>query len=270
MSGHPRQRAIALLSWAIERRLSGGSSAPLEETHVDPWDVWWACARSDLMAPALGLDGLLDQAGCARCSHDVRWLTSQLPVPRIDPDAWRCECAGTWARALRSSPSPAAWAPWRVVVAVIKPGTNVAKVQHLLADHYIVLGERECWLDAEDAKRLYADSYGGPFRARQALFLTSEPVRVLTLLAPTAFTGQQHYAIKHIIRRQLGVGDDLRNHLHMSDNPGEAWCDVMHLAGATVAQQLYERYERDRSASNMAVYRDLLAWRSPVADPHRA
>lgn len=256
---HPRTRAIALLCQAIESRLAK-VSAPDLPLEINPWDVWWASARADLTSTDLALDRVDVNTGCAQCASAARRLAGRTPLRRIDPDATRgCDCLASWARAMRSAFTPPTWPSWRVTLAVIKPGTNTAEAQRLLADSYTVLSDEQRRLAVEDVRRLYPDAYGGPFRARQVAFLTSEPVRVLVLLAADGTTSEQHHATKRRIRRQLGVGDDLRNHLHMADNPGEAWCDVMHLAGRTVAHQLYERYERDRTADNLAVYRDLLA-----------
>lgn len=270
MSGHPRTRAVALLSAAVEGRLG---NVPLAQklARVSPWDVWWACARADLTAAELGLDAASTDGQCSVCAIDVQRLTGSRPLQRPDPDAWpRCGCLAQWARAMRSPFTKPGWPPWRVTLAVIKPSTDTARAERLLAETFTVLTVDEFRLTAEDPRRLYPDSYGGPFRARVAAYLTSEPVRVLVLLAEERLSAERHHAIKRGIRRQLGVGDDLRNHVHLADNPGEAWCDVMHLAGPGVAQQLYERFEREHTIGNLEVYRDLLAWWTVGADAHHA
>ncbi|MDQ2883753.1 MAG: hypothetical protein M3Y48_22000 [Actinomycetota bacterium] len=72
--------------------------------------------------------------------------------------------------------------------------------------------------------------------------------------------------LKADIRRRLGGGDVLRNHLHMPDSPGDAFADLDHLAGAETFSRLYERYEGDRAAQRLARYRALLEQTDP---PHR-
>lgn len=92
----------------------------------------------------------------------------------------------------------------------------------------------------------------------------SDPVTVLVLLASPSMIGKAK-DIKSNIRRLLGDGDALRNHLHMPDNPGDAFADLDHLAGTTAFSRLYERYERDRAAQRLARYRALLE--QPHAQP---
>lgn len=269
MIDQPRARAIALLSASVEARLAD-LVANSPEARVDPWDVWWACTRADLPAPTLGLDTSLSTSTCARCAADVARLTRRMPLPRLDPDAWStCGCMASWARAMRTATRQPDWPGWRVTLAVIKPATDRNRAEKLIASTFRVLSAEDRQLTADDTRRLYPDAYGGPFLARQIAFLISEPVRIMVLLARERMSGPAHRDAKRSIRRRLGVGDDLRNHVHMPDNPGEAWCDVMHLAGATLAQQLYEEYEGERAADNLAVYRRVLERWTSSTDAHR-
>jgi hypothetical protein len=229
---------------------------------ADAWDVWWACTRAGLSAEDLGLSlrlnlgldvepdtrpgDLVVVANCGRCVVDVAELTRQVPADTIDPDTWpRCGCPAQWARRmcettwLPSVPEPP---PWRVSIAVVKPTADVAAVRRVLGRWFEILTAGERWLSEHDVHRLYPDAYGPDFRRRQNDYLTLEPAHVLVLVAPARLTVQQHRAAKMEVRLQLGGNDLLRNHVHMADNPGEAWCDALHMVGPTGAQQLYERY----------------------------
>ncbi|MGH3972319.1 MAG: hypothetical protein ACRDS9_03195 [Pseudonocardiaceae bacterium] len=86
------------------------------------------------------------------------------------------------------------------------------------------------------------------------------------LLALSVLPGQppdQDQDIKSDIRRRLGDGDALRNHLHMPDSPGDAYADLDHLAGTETFSRLYERHEGDRAAQRLARYRALLEQPNP-------
>jgi hypothetical protein len=242
----------------------------------EAWDVWWACTRAGLSATELGVSVRLDLglavepdigpsdlvvvAGCGRCVVDVTELTRIRPNDTIDPDAWlRCGCLAQWARRMRDGtalpgalPWARPWAPagslsvrphaWRLSIAVVKPGTDPDQVRQLLASRFEILAIEERWLSDYDVYRLYPDAYGADFRRRQINYLTLQPVHVLVLVARARLTAQDHLDAKMEVRLRLGGTDDLRNHVHMADNPGEAWCDALHLVGLPGTQRLYERY----------------------------
>lgn len=88
----------------------------------------------------------------------------------------------------------------------------------------------------------------------------SDPAPVRELLAESHTVVE---AIKSGIRRRLGEGDALRNHLHMPDSPGDAFADLDHLASTETFLRLYERYDRDRAAQRLARYRALLEQPDP-------
>lgn len=264
-----RDRSTALLARGIEFWLRGATAHHGGETSPQPmaadaWDVWWVCTRAGRSARELGIDlraddvrttgtepatqpgGIIVRAGCGRCVADVGDLTRQAPKDTTDPDTWtRCSCAATWARRMRENdpaPDPVVAVPtWRVTVGVVKPGADVAAVRELLAGQFEIVAAEQRMLSDHDVHRLYPEAYGPEFRRRQNGYLTSQPVHVLALVAPARLTTRQHQAAKMAVRMTLGGTDDLRNHLHMADNPGEAWCDAQHLIGPPAAQ-LYERY----------------------------
>jgi hypothetical protein len=275
---HPRTRTTQLLSWAVDswlRRIShAGEVAPTPCWPLagDAWEVWWACTRAGLSASDLGLRVRLDLglkhepgigpgelvvvADCGRCVVDVNELTRDRPSDTIDPDAWpRCGCLARWARRMRDGAAPSdvpSWAPpgtlpvpaqsWRLSIAVVKPGTDPGQVWRLLAARFQVLATKERWLSDYDVHRLYPEAYGSDFRRRQTDYLTLEPVQVMVLLAPARLTVQEHLNAKMEVRLRLGDTDHLRNHVHMADNPGETWCDALHLLGPSATRHLYERY----------------------------
>ncbi|MFE6508127.1 hypothetical protein ACFVBP_10690 [Nocardioides sp. NPDC057764] len=241
----------------------------------DAWDVWWACTRAGLSASELGIDLRLDDgvrstdpdpgegpdprqgsvvvlAECGRCIAAVRDLTRRAPNDTTDPDRWsRCGCPARWARRMRehdqarpdqdrserTDPSAA----WRLSIGVVKPGADVDAVHELLSSQFQIIAALQRMLSDRDVHRLYPEAYGPAFRRRQNDYLTSGPVHALVLVAPARLTIRQHQAAKMAVRKALGGTDDLRNYLHMADNPAEAWCDAQHLLGPTAAQ-LYERY----------------------------
>lgn len=254
------QQPVGELHW--------GNAFP-QAVQGDSWDVWWACTRAGLSARELGIDLRPDagvrsanactksgpdqplgrvavRAECDRCVADVNELTRQAPQDTTDPDTWsRCDCPAAWARRMReheanpdtADPRPA----WRLTIGVVKPAADLTAVSELLTDQFEIVATEQRMLSEHDVQRLYPEAYGPPFRDRQNDYLTSQPVHVLVLVAPARLTTRQHQAAKMAVRTTLGGTDDLRNHLHMADNPAEAWCDAQHLIGPTAAQ-LYERY----------------------------
>lgn len=261
---HPRARTTLLLSWAIESWLRRTSADAIQEPGPAPrplpgdaWDVWWACTRAGLSATDLGLSVRLDlgldvepdtrpgelvvTAECGRCVVDVTELTRQAPRESTDPDTWpRCGCLARWARRMRDGavlPEAPGWTPngalavpapaWRLSIAVVKPGADHGQVWRLLASRYEILATEERWLSEYDVHRLYPDAYGPEFRRRQTDYLTLQPVQIMVLMAPARLTVQGHLDAKVEVRLRLGGTDELRNHVHMADNPGEAWCDAL-------------------------------------------
>ncbi|MCO6010444.1 hypothetical protein NE236_36345 [Actinoallomurus purpureus] len=114
-------------------------------------------------------------------------------------------------------------------------------------------------------RRLYPEAYGADYVGARDAYLTGGPVQVLVLrtLWEDPVPAKQ---IKAAIRQVLGA-DELRNHLHMPDNPGEALADITHLAGSDTLAELYGRYERDRSSERLAFYRAALG--ISRSDAHR-
>ncbi len=150
-----------------------------------------------------------------------------------------------------------AWPTWLLTVAMVKPGSDPIAVRELLAESHTVLAEIQRSLALEDVRRLYPDAYGREYVACRDDYLTSAPVTVFVLLTSPWAVGKAK-GIKAAVRRHLGDGDVLRNHLHMPDSPGDAFADLDHLAGTETFIRLYERYERDRAADRLARYRALL------------
>jgi hypothetical protein len=145
-----------------------------------------------------------------------------------------------------------------------KPGADRAAVESMLATSYTILDSSDLHLQAADGRRLYPDAYGRDYVARQENFLTEGPVRAHLLLShPQERSAGAHLAgrVKTEIRRNLGPGDLLRNHVHLPDNPGDAFCDIEHLFGRPHLLYLFERYERDTAPVRLAGYRALLEGR---------
>lgn len=113
---------------------------------------------------------------------------------------------------------------------MVKPGSDPVLVRDLLVEGHDVVGEIERRLTPADVRRLYPDAYGREYVARRDDYLTSAPVTVFVLLASPSTIGKAK-DIKADIRRRLGGGDVLHNHLHMPDSPGDAFADLDHLAG---------------------------------------
>lgn len=255
----------ALLGLVIERRLSG-CSAPDTVPVSSPWDVWWACYRAVLPVDELDVCVPRPGIGCADCDHDAHVLAAATP-PR-HPDAVGgppCDCLLAWAIRMRAPAVRVRWPATRLTLALLKPGAPHAPIRAALEQAHHVLTETETTLTTDDTRWLYPEAYGADYVAARDAYLTSGPVQILLLrsLRPDTATAAQ---IKANIRRILSA-DELRNHLHMPDNPGEAFADIAHLAGRDTLTNLYERYERDRSAERLAFYRAALGISRP--DAHR-
>ncbi|WP_322770181.1 hypothetical protein [Frankia sp. Cr1] len=266
MRPHPRDRATALLAYAVERRLAGYGDALPEEVAGDPWDAWWTCYRAATPADDLAVCLHREQQGCPACTWEAAMLAGRRPPGHPDDlgSTRRCSCLVHWATAMRRpNAATADWPGWRITIGMVKPGGDAAAVRALLSETYRVLDTAERTLTAADVRRLYPDAYGADYVARHDAYLTSAPVTVFVLLADTPFGSSQVAGLKRDIRRRLGGVDVLRNHLHMPDSPGDAFCDLGHLAGTEMLTRLYERYEHDRAAHRLACYRALLDRRDP-------
>lgn len=261
-----RDRTKTLLAAAIEHHLTGHWQPP-DRVGDGPWDVWWACYRAQRTAAELGLDPRRATGHCEGCATTAASLTLRVPPEhpdRIPPQ--RCSCFLDWARSMRQPVHEIMWPGWRLTVGMIKPGSDPVPARDLLAENHTVLEEAQRSLAPADVRRLYPDAYGADYVAHQDDYLTSAPVTVFVLLARPSSVGKAK-EIKADVRRRLGGGDVLRNHLHMPDSPGDAFADLDHLAGTAMFTGLYERYERDRAADRLARYRALLEQPNPQ---HRA
>ncbi|MGH3930109.1 MAG: hypothetical protein ACRDTF_09050 [Pseudonocardiaceae bacterium] len=252
-----RDHAKALLAAAIEHHLTGQGQLP-DRPGDGPWDLWWACYRAQRSAAELRLDPPHPVDGCADSAIDAS--RKALCTPPAHPDqasSRRCSCLLNWARSMRRPAPDIAWPQWRLTVAMVKPGSDPVQVRGLLAPSHTVLEEFQRSLAPADARRLYPEAYGREYVARRDDYLTSAPVTVLVLLASASAAGKAK-GIEADIRRRLGEGDVLRNHLHMPDSPGNAFADIEHLTGIATFTRFYERYERDRATQRLARYRALL------------
>jgi hypothetical protein len=252
-----RHAAKALLGYVLDARLTGSAPAGRATAFVpDAWDAWWACFRARL---PLGTTGIQVQAGggsCPQCTGRAALLAVADPPQHPGPETGPCGCLLRWATAMRS-PGPApAWPPAVLSLAIIKPGAPVGRVQDMLGSWFDILGAREVTLTTDDTRRLYPEAYGADYVADRDAYMTSEPVRVLTLRARSPSVKSKD--VKAAIRRELAVGDSLRNHLHMPDNPGEVLADVAQFAGYRELAELHRRYERDHAAGRLAFYRAAL------------
>jgi len=256
-----RDRVTALLAYVVESALAGATRAAPAEVD-SPWDVWWICYRTATSAADLGLHPE-HTGGCGFCRQNVCDLTGTRPPGHPGRSAsGRCGCLRRWAVRMRQpAPSPA-WPRLRVSVAAVKPDADRAAVRRCLSEAYLVLSAADRRLTTADVRRLYPDAYGEDYVAAQDAYLTSAPVEVLVLLAAADHRNvSDPQQVKDQVRRRLGVGDPLRNHLHMPDNPGDTLCDLHHLAGEQTLHELCGRYDRDAAADRLARYRAVLALR---------
>ncbi|HEY5985274.1 MAG TPA: hypothetical protein VIV12_02660 [Streptosporangiaceae bacterium] len=245
----------ALLGYVMETHLAGWSSAGSVRV-LSPWDAWWACYRAMLPLGRIGVSILLPRRACRICAHQA--LTFAASSPPRHPETGNgqaCGCLLRWAPA-----ATATWPPLSLALALIKPGAPVVRISDLLETAYEVTGRITRTLTVSQTRWLYPEAYGASYVTARDAYLTSGPVTALVLRArqPGTDAGQ----VKARIRGQIGAGD-LRNHLHMPGNPGEALADIAHLAGTDILAQLYEKHERDRANLRLAFYRAALG----IADP---
>ncbi|WP_280387725.1 hypothetical protein [Nocardia wallacei] len=261
-----RDRVKALLAWAWERRLSRRDAPTPRLTMDSAWDSWWVSYRAATSAPALGLGLVPAVQGCSQCRADASALECMEPPGHPEIFGPRdCDCLENWAKSMRAPLPDIAWPTWQLSCAMTKPGADIDAVRSLLSPSYRILSSRSVRLSASDARRLYPDAYGAEYTRAQDDYLASGPVEAFLLLAD-GDSGASAKDIKVGIRRQLGGTDALRNHLHMPDNPGDAWCDIAHLFGRDTLADLYERYEHDRAAARMDRHRHLLEAQPARAD----
>jgi hypothetical protein len=257
-----RDRTKALLAYAVERHVTSHGQ-PLDRAGDGPWDVWWVCYRAQRTAAEFGLDPRRAPGRCEVCATDAGTLAFHTPPkhPNGTPRQG-CTCLLDWAQSMRRPTHGIAWPGWRLTVSMVKPDSDPVLVRELLTESHTVVGEVQRHLIPADVRRLYPDAYGREYVASRDDYLTSAPVTVFVLLASPSAIGRAK-DIKSDIRRRLGDGDALRNHLHMPDSPGDAFADLDHLAGTETFSRLYERYERDRAAQRLAGYRALLEQPDP-------
>jgi hypothetical protein len=259
-----KHAAKALLGYALESLLTGTEPGGREAaTMPSPWDAWWACYRARLPLRATGIRTRAARSACAGCAGRAAALAGADPPGHPGTEPGPCGCLVRWATVLRAPGPSARWPPMSLSLALIKPGAPAGRVQGLLASAFEVLAARELTLTVADTRRLYPEAYGAGYVADRDAYLTSGPVRVLTLRARHAAVNGKD--VKAGIRGQIG-GDAVRNHLHMPDNPGEALADIAHFAGYGELAGLHRRYERDHAASRLAFYRTALGIGAPAAD----
>lgn len=253
-----RDRVKALLGHAVETRLAFGRPVPLRMGVDCPWDLWWVCIRAGLSPADLGLVAAQTTGeSCTGCWRQVLDLVTAVPPGHPDPDAAACGCLREWAVDMRRPGPDLGWPPLRTQLAVVKPGTATRPVRLLLEEDCEVVGVAAYRLATCDVRRLYPDAYGAAYVAAQDGYLTSAPVAVLVLRGGPDPPDPRE--VKARIRRRLGGGDVLHNHLHMPDSPGDTLCDLAHLAGQRLLADLYGRYERDRAGIRLDYYRAVLA-----------
>ncbi|MEG8179244.1 hypothetical protein GZH49_11970 [Nocardia terpenica] len=253
-----RDRVKALLGWAVERPLAR-ARIPLPDIEVGVWDLWWVCFRAATPAHVLDLDTIALADACAQCRTDATALAAMDPPAHPDALGPRaCDCLEQWARSMRTPAREVRWPRWRITCAMTKPGADADAVHPLLAASHTTLSTHRLRLATADVRLLYPDAYGADFTAAQDTYLTSAPVTVFVLLAHPDVT-RTATEVKREIRRQLGGSDVLRNQLHMPDNPGDAFCDLAHLADPDTRTDLYERYDHDLAPARLEGYRHLLA-----------
>lgn len=259
-----KHAAKALLGYIMDTRLTGHQPAGRVTALVPaPWDAWWACFRAGVPLGRTGTRAGPVNGSCPECARRAAALAASDPPghPGTEPD--RCGCLLRWAATLRSPGPEPGWPPAVLSLAVIKPGAPADRVQDLLGTWFEVLGAREAAMTTHDTRRLYPEAYGADYVAERDAYMTSGPVRVLTLRARHPAVNSKD--VKAGIRRQLAGGDPLRNHLHMPDNPAEALADIAQFAGYSELAALHRRYERDHAADRLAFYRAALGISEPGA-----
>lgn len=260
-----KHAAKALLGYVIDARLVGGPSPDRETVFVpDAWDAWWACFRAGI---PLGQSGVRIQAGegsCPDCSGHAALLAIADPPEHPGTDSGSCGCLLRWAATMRGAGPAAGWPPSALSLAIVKPGADAGRIQGMLGTWFEVLRADEFVLAATDTRQLYPEAYGAGYVAERDAYLTSGPVRVLILLARDPSVNPKE--VKAGIRKQLPCGDMLRNHLHMPDNPGEAFADIALFAGPGELADLHRRHERDHAPARLAFYRTALGVTEPRAD----
>ncbi|WP_433186197.1 hypothetical protein [Actinoallomurus sp. CA-150999] len=256
----------ALLGLVMERRLTERHS-PETVSVSSAWDVWWACYRAALSVDQLGVQVTRPGIGCADCDRDAVALATESPPRHPDAVGCRpCNCLLAWAIRMRGPAAPAQWPSTRLTLALLKPGAPHTRIRAELERTHEVLTVIDTVLTTDDTRRLYPEAYGADYVGARDAYLTGSPVQSFVLHARWERSAPAKQ-IKATIRQILGA-DELRNHLHMPDNPGEAFADIAHFAGPDTLTDLYGRYEHDRSAERMAFYRTALGISRP--DAHRS
>lgn len=223
----------------------------------DPWEAWWISYRLARPCSDLGLNPHTAPGACRDCRAAAADLATFSPPRHTDElgGSHSCDCLRRWCVAMRSSAPTPTWPSTRLVCALIKPHAPREAILTALTEHYCLLHTTPTRLRRADVRRLYPDAYGADFVAARDSYLTSGPVEVALLLDETAPTDPR--AVKGRIRERFG-GDQLRNHLHMADNPGECFADIAHLAGPDVLTGLYDTHERDLAPHRLDYYRTVL------------
>lgn len=259
-----RHAAKALLGYSLDSLLTG-TARPNRETPTvpSPWDAWWASYRARLSTEKLGIPVRTVGSACSACVERAAELTAADPPDHPGTEPGRCCCLLRWASVLRAAGPPVAWPPVALSLALIKPGAPADRIEELLARSYEVLSHRKLTLTRNDTRRLYPEAYGASYVADRDAYLTRGPVYVLTLRALHPALSSKD--IKGAIRSQTG-SDALRNHLHMPDNPGEAFADIAHFASYSELARLHRRYERDHAETRLAFYRNALGIHASSAD----
>lgn len=260
-----KHAAKTLLGYIMDTRLAGSPPGGRETVSVpDAWDAWWACYRAGI---PLGQAGVRIQAGegsCPECSGHAALLAIADPPGHPGTDPASCGCLLRWAGIMRGPGPDAGWPPAVLSLALVKPGADAGRIQGMLGAWFEVLQAEEFALDVAGTRRLYPEAYGAEYVAARDAYLTSGPVRVLILLARDPSVNLKE--VKASVRRRLPGGDSLRNHLHMPDNPGEAFADIGLLTGTGNLADLHRRYERDHAPARLAFYRTALGSAESRAD----
>jgi nucleoside diphosphate kinase len=252
-----RHRVTAMLGLYVES-LMGRREMPgeLRAWARSPWDLWWVAYRAGAAASEQFREVAVDLGRCGTCTGQVLHLLAE-PAPAHPHDLPQepCPCMRSWAVRMRSRVAPVRWPEYRAGVALTKPGADAARIVDLLcAEGCTIVSNQILRLTTPDVRRLYPEAYGAQFIQRQDTYLTSDTSRAVVLLLPPAWSSDP-VALKTSIRAAIGGTDQLRNHLHMPDNPAEAVCDLLHLTGWPLTEELYERHERDRAWERTEGYR---------------